>query len=116
MSFARTDDEEETEREHLLSDEDGENDSSTTTPTSLNHIILYFMAIHFLLAFAGIILVAPLIRLFENSLCLKHYGFPDGGVEESLCKVAEVQQPLATIRGWASSFDMIASMDVLWIL
>ncbi|PVH73912.1 hypothetical protein DL98DRAFT_430473 [Cadophora sp. DSE1049] len=65
------------------------------------------MAIHFLLAFAEIILVAPLIRLFENSLCLDHYGFPDGGVAEALCKIPEIQSPLATIRGWKSMFDTI---------
>lgn len=74
-------------------------------PTS--RLVLYFMAIHFLLAFAEIILVAPLLRLFENSLCLSHYGFPDGGIEEPLCKIQEVQRPLATIRGWKSTFDTI---------
>jgi len=73
----------------------------------LSTLILYFMAIHFLLAFAEIILVAPLIRLFENSLCLTHYGFPDGGVAEALCKIPEIQRPLATIRGWKAMFDTI---------
>lgn len=38
-------------------------------------LVPYFMAIHFLLAFCEIILVAPLIRLFENSLCLQYFGF-----------------------------------------
>ncbi|KAK6586895.1 hypothetical protein PZA11_000185 [Diplocarpon coronariae] len=70
-------------------------------------IVFYFMAIHFLLAFSEIILVAPTFRLFENSLCLSHYGFPDGGVAESMCKIQEVQHPLATIRGWKSTLDTI---------
>ncbi|PBP21869.1 MFS multidrug transporter [Diplocarpon rosae] len=73
----------------------------------LSGIVFYFMAIHFLLAFTEIILVAPLVRLFENSLCLSHYGFPDGGVAEAMCKIHEVQAPLATIRGWKSTFDTI---------
>jgi hypothetical protein len=73
----------------------------------LTNLVLYFMAIHFLLAFCEIILVAPLIKLFENSLCLSHFGFPDGGVEESLCKIPEIQRPLATIRGWKSMFDTV---------
>lgn len=77
----------------------------------LSKLILYFMTIHFLLAFAEIILVAPLIRLFENSLCLSHYGFPNGGVKEVLCKIPEVQQPLATIRGWKSLFDTVPGMN-----
>lgn len=69
--------------------------------------ILYFMIIHFLLAFCEIILVAPLLRLFENSLCVSHYGFPEGGVPESMCKIVEIQRQLATIRGWKSTFDTI---------
>lgn len=73
----------------------------------LTSLVLYFMTIHFLLAFCEIILVAPLIRLFENSLCLSHFEFPPGGVEEYLCKIPEVQRPLATIRGWKSMFDTI---------
>ena len=73
----------------------------------LSKIVFYFMTIHFLLAFCEIILVAPLIKLFENSLCVSHFGFPDGGVEEALCKIPEIQRPLATIRGWKSMFDTI---------
>ncbi|KAG4438808.1 hypothetical protein IFR05_005699 [Cadophora sp. M221] len=73
----------------------------------LSTLVLYFMVIHFLLAFAEIILVAPLIRLFEISLCVSHYGFPDGGVPEAMCKIPDIQRPLATIRGWKSMFDTI---------
>ena len=75
--------------------------------TPLTSIVLFFMTIHFLLAFCEIVLVAPLLRLFENSLCLSHFGFPPGGVEEYLCKIPGVQGPLATIRGWKSMFDTI---------
>jgi len=75
-------------------------------------LILYFMIIHFLLGFCQIILVAPLIRLFENSICMSHYGFPVNGVEESLCKIIEIQGPLATIRGWKSTLDTIPVLVV----
>lgn len=74
---------------------------------ALSTTVLYFMTIHFLFAFSEMILPAPLIRLFENSLCLSHYNFPVGGVEESLCKIHEIQAPLAKIRGWKSLFDII---------
>ena len=57
------------------------------------------MVIRFLLSFCEIVLVDPLIKLFETSLCLSRYGFPDGGVEESLCKIPDIQRPLATVRG-----------------
>lgn len=87
-----------------------ESESIFTLTGPLSKLILYFMAIHFLLAFAEIILVAPLIRLFENSLCLKHYGFPQGGVEEVQCKIPEIQVPLATIRGWKSTLDALPGM------
>jgi hypothetical protein len=76
----------------------------------LTSLVLYFMTIHFLLAFCEIILVAPLIRLFENSLCLSYFDFPPGGVKEALCKIPEVQRPLATIRGWKSMFDTIPGL------
>ena len=87
--------------------EEAQGASLKSTPP-LTRVILYFMAVHFLLAFCEMILVAPLIRLFENSLCLRYYDFPKDGVQETLCKAPEIQGPLATIRGWKSSFDMIA--------
>jgi hypothetical protein len=76
-------------------------------PSSLSAHIFYFMSIHFLLASCEMVLVAPLIRLFEQSLCLSHYGFPSAGVPERMCKIPEIQHPLATIRGWKSMFDTI---------
>ncbi|KAE8447153.1 hypothetical protein EG329_010984 [Mollisiaceae sp. DMI_Dod_QoI] len=94
-----------------IHEEDAQEPLSRSTPP-LTHIIFYFMAIHFLLAFCEMILVAPLIKLFENSLCLTFYDFPSDGVKEALCKVPEIQGPLATIRGWKSSFDMIAVLLV----
>jgi hypothetical protein len=105
-----------TEQDRLLSHENSQDDGleegaeSFKSSPALTNIVLYFMAIHFLLAFCEMILVAPLIQLFENSLCLDHYGFPVGGVEELLCKVPEIQGPLATIRGLKSSFDTLPGM------
>lgn len=102
--------EESHEDEPLLQDSDGmSNEQANVEPSasSFDKLVLYFMSIHFLLAFTQIILVAPLIRLFENSLCLSYYHFPSGEVQESLCKIPEIQQPLATIRGWKSTFDTL---------
>ncbi|KAF8861648.1 MFS general substrate transporter [Acephala macrosclerotiorum] len=113
------DENEDAEQERLLSNENGDDNSleeaqgaSLKSTPPLTRVILYFMAIHFLLAFCEMILVAPLIKLFENSLCLKYYDFPVSGIEEALCKVPKIQGPLATIRGWKSSFDMIAVLLV----
>jgi hypothetical protein len=71
------------------------------------------MTIHFLLAYCELILVAPLIKLFEQSLCTVYYdthnpsALGPGGIPESLCKIQEIQAPLATIRGWKSMLDTI---------
>lgn len=98
----------------LGNDADGyDNRNAFKATKSLSTVVLYFMVIHFLLAFCEMILVAPLIKLFEESLCLTHYNFPIGGVGESLCKVPEVQRPLATIRGWKSMFDTLPGKSIL---
>jgi len=93
----------------LLADEvlEDQQDQGSASSTPLSILILYLMAIHFLLAFCEIILVAPLIKLFENSLCLEYYEFPANGVQEELCKIPEIQGPLAKIRGWKSMCDTI---------
>lgn len=86
--------------------------SDGTSP--LYTLFLYFMALHFLISFCEMILVAPLIKLFEGSLCFSYYNIhnpsvigPGDALQESLCKIPEVQAPLATIRGWKSFFDTI---------
>lgn len=68
------------------------------------------MAIHFCIAFTDIITVAPLIQLFESSLCQNFYDFPVGGVggvEGSDCKVVEIQQALAKVRGVKSGLWVV---------
>jgi hypothetical protein len=100
---ARDQNESQREDQLLLPREEGPRtsdhlDNISTAGFTLDKLVFYFMIIHFLLAFCEIILVAPLIKLFEESLCLSHYNFPAGGVEEVLCKIPEIQRPLATIR------------------
>jgi hypothetical protein len=82
--------------------------------TASSHVVLYFMTIHFLLAFAELILVAPLIQLFENSLCIRYYDVHDpgiigagGNIPEARCKIPEIQAELAAVRGWKGGFDTI---------
>jgi len=74
---------------------------------SITTLIIYFMALHFCIAFCEMVLVAPLVKIFEHSLCLNYFGFPIGGVEDEWCNIPEIQHPLATIRGWKSMFDTI---------
>ncbi|TGO38910.1 hypothetical protein BHYA_0064g00060 [Botrytis hyacinthi] len=84
------------------------------TSPSLQTLILYFMTLHFLIAFCEMVLVAPLISLFESSLCHSYYNFPeptlrldDWDVISEMCKIPEIQGPLATIRGWKSFGDTV---------
>ncbi|KAF7946075.1 uncharacterized protein EAE97_005113 [Botrytis byssoidea] len=84
-----------------------------TTP-SLQTLILCFMTLHFLIAFCEMVLVAPLISLFESSLCHSYYNFPEPSLRldnrdviSEMCKIPEIQGPLATIRGWKSFGDTV---------
>jgi hypothetical protein len=90
--------------------------SATSSSRHLSSLIFYFMTIHFLLAFCDIILNAPLQRLFENSLCLKYYNFPESGVPEGTCKVSEIQYDVAILRGWKSMFDNIPGQSIVGIV
>ncbi|KAJ8060395.1 hypothetical protein OCU04_010725 [Sclerotinia nivalis] len=88
--------------------------SSSTPSPPLTTLILYLMTLHFLIAFCELVLVAPLISLFESSLCQSYYNFPEtaSGVLQhdirlELCRIPEVQGPLATIRGWKSFGDTV---------
>ncbi|RFU30995.1 hypothetical protein B7463_g5302, partial [Scytalidium lignicola] len=58
--------------------------------------------------FCEMVIVAPFINLFEQSLCRTYYSFPSGKIDDALCKIPEIQAPLATIRGWKSTFDTLA--------
>ncbi|TGO47716.1 hypothetical protein BCON_0266g00080 [Botryotinia convoluta] len=87
--------------------------SSPLSP-SLPTLILYFMTLHFLIAFCEMVLVAPLISLFESSLCHSYYNFPEPSLRldnreiiSEMCKISEIQGPLATIRGWKSFGDTV---------
>lgn len=74
----------------------------------------------FLSELSELILVSPQIRLLEASICRSHYlahGDPsgvinpgDGSIDESLCKLPEIQTRLAYIRGWLVFFETIPVM------
>ncbi|KAF7869806.1 hypothetical protein EAF04_004590 [Stromatinia cepivora] len=88
--------------------------SSSTSSPPLTTLILYFMILHFLIAFCEMVLVAPLISIFESSLCQSYYNFPETvtsisqhDIRLELCKIPEIQGPLATIRGWKSLGDTV---------
>lgn len=95
--------------------------SLPTSSPSLKVLILYFMTLHFLIAFCEMVLVAPLISLFEASLCQSYYDFPETGngilqhdIRLELCKIPDIQGPLATIRGWKSFGDTLPGIAMFY--
>lgn len=75
---------------------------------------LYFMALHFLLGFYEVVLTAPLLLLFEQSICISYYALydphtigPGNSVPEVFCKLPQIQHDLATLRAWKSFFDTL---------
>ena len=66
------------------------------------------------LSFATLLLEVPQVRLFERSICRRFYQGSDSvvspgkDVDESLCKVAAIQDELATVAGWQLSFNALA--------
>ncbi|EPE34909.1 MFS general substrate transporter [Glarea lozoyensis ATCC 20868] len=82
---------------------------------SLTKTIALFMTLHFLLAFTELLLVAPLLKLYEESVCERFYDGRDGGFVgryEDGCQVTEVQRDVARIRGWKSMWDGIVVLLV----
>ena len=65
-------------------------------------------------SFATLLLEVPLVRLWEQSICNRHYQesppstFTGHNVEESLCKIAAVQDELAMVAGWQLSLNALA--------
>lgn len=65
--------------------------------------------------FASLLLEVPQVRLFERSICKRFYQASDSvippgkEVDESLCKVAAVQDELATVADWQLSFKSLVS-------
>jgi hypothetical protein len=65
-------------------------------------IILILFTILFILAFGGFLMTVPGLRLYENIICHHYYNKLqgeqhiglDGDIDESLCKVDEVQNEL----------------------
>lgn len=80
---------------------------------SLHAINATFVA-YILISFATLLLEIPTVRLIEGSICNRYYSFADNAtyiaveqVDESACKVPQVQSLLAKLVGWKMSFDAI---------
>jgi hypothetical protein len=78
-------------------------------------IIASTFILYFLVTFAIQLLEVPTVRLFEIAICDRYYRTANGGVfaslfkdiDESSCKITDVQNELAEIAGWKISFDAV---------
>jgi len=68
----------------------------------------------FVVDFASYMRVAPKTRMFEMAFCRDYYqkvnpGVIDGNgeVPESLCKIEEIQQELALLKGWLNMLEFL---------
>jgi hypothetical protein len=61
----------------------------------------------FCLSLSGTMVLIPLGRLIEDVICRQHYG-TSGTIDESQCKVDEVQARLAWLGGWTAAIDSVA--------
>ncbi|TAQ85799.1 hypothetical protein B7494_g5856 [Chlorociboria aeruginascens] len=98
----------------LLTPNDSPNAMAPPPPFKLTRIAVYCMLLLFLVEMYDFITIAPLVALFERSICRSYYVLhspevirPDGSIEESLCKINPIQAELAVLRGWKLAFDTL---------
>ena len=85
-------------------------------------------ALYISVSFATQLIEVPLLRLFENAICNRHYRFISDNslsisthVDELLCKIPAVQDQLSNVVGWKICFDAIpgiwifAPTEVVWL-
>lgn len=76
--------------------------------------VLVCCLLFFVVDFASFVRVTPKTRMFEIAFCREYYLKTDpskidldGNVAESFCKVADVQEKLALLKGWLGSLECI---------
>ena len=88
--------------------------TSTILGFHISHVFLSCLLLYFLVEMYDMITIAPLVALFEQSICRSYYEIhdpssirPGGSVAEHLCKIDSIQEELAIVRGWKLAFDTI---------
>ncbi|KAI9690975.1 MAG: hypothetical protein M1822_008595 [Bathelium mastoideum] len=105
------------EQSEPLSSAEGTNGNSLTPRTHYARVILLIAAVVVALEGGELLIVNPLIRMFEAILCRKHYDNNDpsvigrdGWVPEQLCKIEPVESGVALLLGWQTFFDYLPSL------
>lgn len=81
-------------------------------------LTLPFVA-YILISFATLLLEVPTVRLIEGSICNRYYVSAENAtlmtaeqVNESACKIPQVQSLLAKLVGWKFSFDAVPGFQL----
>lgn len=127
-----------TERSHLLPDENvhfnplapklTDHDETRKPSTLLQEVwrsrkdwypLLTCCLLFFVVDFASYMRVAPKTRMFEMAFCREYYAKIDpgkigdaGDVAERFCKVNEVQEKLALLKGLLGSLECIPGISI----
>ncbi|KAI1813575.1 major facilitator superfamily domain-containing protein [Poronia punctata] len=118
-----------TETEPLLPPDDSRRDNTATSLPSSEpshqtcctwpwiYVVLGCIAIAIVAEIGEYLYTAPRVRLFESVSCTQYYlehdpskVLPDGSVPESLCKIDQIQDEVASVLGWQLFFDSIPAM------
>ncbi|KAK1756986.1 general substrate transporter [Echria macrotheca] len=108
------------EGQPLLADDDGRDSDATLAPAEfLSHfqaqkpktIVTLLAVLLFTVTTSGMLVLVPIFRLVEDAACHRYYGKPpDEKIDEHLCKVDDVQRPLAYFGGLSAMLSSIVSL------
>jgi hypothetical protein len=70
-------------------------------------VFWFCLAMMFLPRLAITALELPLLRLVERTICKAYLGTDIGGIDEQACKIPVVQDKVAKIMGYRTTFDAL---------
>lgn len=106
-----------TEDTPLLDDDNGTSQNHSIPPLparNARRISIILAVVFFILSASSVVMVIPLTRLMENSICHRYYEGEIPArepIDESLCKVDEIQSELAFVNGILSTLEAVPSLS-----
>lgn len=103
-------------REGRASDVSTTRDDDDAPEAELDHtlstrVFWYCLALMFLLRLTITAVELPLLRLVEQVICKAYLGTDIDGIDEKACKIPAVQDKVAKIMGYRSTFDALPCTD-----
>lgn len=87
---------------------------SRLTVSSKRAVIFLMTFLMFCIVASGMLLLVPLYRIIEDTICHVHYqDESDDIIDEMKCKVEEVQSRLAFLLGWFGLLSSVISKSFI---